>query len=330
MTRTAAAVALAACLAWPGALLAEPVLIDREAHLMGTRARLAVYAAQRASGLSILERALAALESTEAQLSTWRADSALSRVNQTPVGDPWHADGPLCRLFADLYEWHAATEGVFDPAIGALASAWGIHANGRIPTEEELRAARQRTGLEQLAFDPVRCTVTRRGDVMLDAGGFGKGEALDRAAAALGPAPWLIDLGGQVMAGGLRPDGRPWLVDVAHPLQRHTPYLRVALAQGSLSTSGSSERDQTVGASRVGHILDPRTGRPAPFAGSVTVWHERALAADILSTALYVMGPDIGLRWAEARGLSVCYLIPQHGGAVRVAMTEAFAPLLRR
>ena len=82
-----------------------------------------------------------------------------------------------------------------------------------------------------------------------------------------------------------------------------------------------------VSGTRVGHIFDPRTGRPATFAGSVTVWHERALAADILSTALYVMGPDIGLRWAEGQGLAACYLIPE-GASLRMAATAAFRNLL--
>ena len=74
-------------------------------------------------------------------------------------------------------------------------------------------------------------------------------------------------------------------------------------------------------------MLDPRTGRPATFDGSVTVWHERSIAADALSTALYVMGPEDGLRWAEARGVAACYLIPERG-ALRVEMTRAFRRLL--
>jgi len=73
----------------------------------------------------------------------------------------------------------------------------------------------------------------------------------------------------------------------------------------------------------IGHILDPRTGRPLKFDGSVSVWHESALVADILSTALYVMGPEEGFAWAQARGLSVCYLLESHG-KVKVKATRAF------
>ena len=308
---------------------AEPSsLVHRDAYLMGTRAYLEAYAADRAAGLAILETALGTLERTEQQLSTWRSDSAISRLNRAPVGQRWNAEDDLCSLFADLFAWQAATAGTFDPATGALAAAWNIHETGAVPTDAVLRHARQRSGLQLLDFDRQQCTVTRRGDVTIDVGAFGKGEALDRVRRVLPDSTWMIDLGGQVAVGGSRPDGKPWLVPVAHPAERETPFLTVQLASGSLSTSGGSERDLRVGDTRVGHILDPRTGNPAPFTGAVVAWHERALVADILSTALYVMGPEHGLSWAGARGIAAAYLIPSEG-AVRVAATPEFTARLR-
>jgi thiamine biosynthesis lipoprotein len=256
-------------------------------------------------------------------LSTWRADSAISLLNRTPVGQPWPADNVLCQLFDDLFEWQAATGGTFDPAVGALTSAWKIHENGTLPSDGELRDALERTGLRQLTFDRQPCLITRRADVTIDVGAFGKGEALDRARHVLAGSAWMIDLGGQVAVGGTPPDGKPWLVPIAHPAKRDQPIMRVQLTSGSLATSGGSERDLKIGDTRVGHILDPRNGRPAPFNGSVLVWHERALVADILSTALYVMGPEDGPAWAAARGFTAAYLIPE-SGSVRVAATPDF------
>jgi thiamine biosynthesis lipoprotein len=304
-------------------------LAEREAYLMGTRVRMAVYATRRNAGLATLESALSVLEQAERDLSTWRTDSAISALNRTPVGTPWRASGQLCRMFAPVYEWHAASGGTFDPAIGALTSAWKIHEGGRVPLETEIAEALLRSGLTRLDFNREDCTLTRRADVTLDVGAFGKGEALDRVAVELGPGPWMIDLGGQVAVGGPIPGGEAWSMDIAHPVERHQPYREVSFSTGSLSTSGASERDLFVNGRRVGHHLDPRTGTPAPFVGSVTVWHERALVADILSTALYVMGPEEGIRWAEARGLHACYLIPE-GDGVRMAATTAFRRLVSR
>ena len=122
------------------------------------------------------------------------------------------------------------------------------------------------------------------------------------------------------------PDGA-WRIAIAHPHDRTRAALEVRLTTGSLSTSGGSERDLVVGGARVAHHLDPRTGRPAAFDGSVTVWHERAIVADMLSTALYVMGPDDGLRWAEDRDLAACYLIEENG-RLRLLATNAFAALI--
>lgn len=324
MRRALAAILVIACSAFPAAR--DLQLFQRDVYLMGTRAALAVYAPDRPTGIAVLESALGVLERTEQELSTWRRDSALSRLNQTPLGEPWHAGGSLCRLVGDLLDWHAQTEGTFDPAIGALGAAWQIHAGGRVPDESQLADARGRSGLHLLEFDAARCTVARRADVSIDAGAFGKGEALDRVASVMAGQAWMIDLGGQVAVGGPRPGNQPWVIDVAHPLHRQRAVLQIALSSGSLATSGGSERDLQVNGVRIGHILDPRTGRAAAFTGSTVVWHERALVADILSTALHVMGPEEGLRWAESRGIAAAYLVADSGG-VRTVATAAFSRL---
>ena len=320
--KTIAALIVGACsvLTARGASM-EPVA--RDVYLMGTRATLATHAANRETGLATLESALAVLEQTERELSTWRASSEVSALNRQPIGVPWHANPRLCRMFADVWGWHDATAGAFDPGIGRLLTAWDIHGEGAIPAPEALVHARTASGLGLLAFDPARCTLTKRAEVAIDVGAFGKGEALDRVEDALGNEPWMVDLGGQVSVGGAVPPGG-WSVAIAHPRRRDQPYLQVRMVEGSLSTSAGSERDLVVNGVRVGHIFDPRTGHPASFTGSVTVWHRRGLAADALSTALYVMGPEDGMAWADARGIAAVYLIPD-GEHVRVAATRAFS-----
>jgi thiamine biosynthesis lipoprotein len=313
-----------------GAGLSGPrmsVLVSRDVYLMGTRAQLSVHAAPREDGLAKLEAALAALEDTEEELSTWRESSEISALNRQAIGRPWTATGRLCRMFADVRRWHRETGGAFDPAIGRLVGAWDVHGKGAIPSPAAHARALASSGMELLAFDETACTLTRRGDVAVDVGAFGKGEGLDRAAAALGGIPWMIDLGGQISVGGAAPPEGGWTIAIAHPRQRDRPVLHVRMTRGSLSTSAGSERDLLVNGRRVGHILDPRTGHPAAFDGSVAVWHESGLAADTLSTALYVMGPDAGLPWARERGLAACFLIPE-GATLRIEATAAFRQLI--
>jgi len=131
-----------------------------------------------------------------------------------------------------------------------------------------------------------------------------------------------------VTVNGVPPDTGAWPVALAHPRDRERPWLEVAIAEGSLATSGGSERDLSAAGTRIGHILDPRTGRPAAYTGSVTVWHRRGLIADILSTALYVMGPEQGLAFAERHGIAACFLAIGPQGAVDARTSTAFRPLL--
>ena len=115
---------------------ASSVLVSRDVYLMGTRAQLSIYAATRDGGLATLESALAVIEDAEEELSTWRPSSRISALNRHPVGEPWTATPRLCRMFRDVWEWHRATGGAFDPAIGQLLAAWDIHGEGAVPVPE--------------------------------------------------------------------------------------------------------------------------------------------------------------------------------------------------
>ncbi len=106
----------------------------------------------------------------------------------------------------------------------------------------------------------------------------------------------------------------PWSIAVAHPFDRTRPVARLRVQGVAVSTSGNSERWVERNGSRIGHILDPRTGRPTASWGSVTVVAEDPLAADVLSTALYVQGPDEGLRWMrDDPDVGVLFLIDRAG-----------------
>lgn len=304
-----------------------PVRVERAVFLMGTVASFVAEAADRETGLARLERMVRVIEETEAELSTWRNDSVLSAVNRQPVGEPLPSPSAVCGLLMRLADWRESTGGAFDPAVGSFIDAWGLRAEGRRPDRAALVAAMAVSGLGHLVVDPDRCAITRRAAVTLDAGGFGKGEALERVRDAERdrPGAWLIDFGGQVAVSGAGAGGA-WPVAVAHPTRRDTPVLDLLLASGSLATSGGSERDLILeDGGRIGHVIDPRTGRAVARAASVTVWHEDALAADVLSTALYVMGSEEGIAWAEAGGFAACFIVAAPGsGDVAFRATSAF------
>ena len=305
----------------------NPVRVERTVFLMGTVATFVAETADREAGLAKLERMVRVVERTEAELSTWRDDSLLSAVNRQPLGEALPLPAETCTLLAGVARWNAATDGAFDPAVGSLIDVWDLRGEGRRPRDGELRAALAAAGFERLSLDPEGCAVTRHAAVTLDAGGFGKGEALDRVREAerYRPGTWRIDFGGQMAVSGEASDGA-WTVGVAHPARRGLSVLELSLAAGSLATSAGSERDLVLeDGSRIGHIIDPRNGRPVNRSGSVTVWHESAFVADVLSTALYVMGPDEGIAWAATRGIAACFIVADpDSGDVAFRATHGF------
>jgi FAD:protein FMN transferase len=123
-------------------------------------------------------------------------------------------------------------------------------------------------------------------------------------------------------------------VAVAHPRDRTRAVAAIRLKNASASTSGNSERGLTVDGRRVGHILDPRTGEPAPDFGSVTVVAPDGLTADVLSTAFFVLGPEEGLAMSQrlrAEGVAheALFLIEgEKGLPLRVSMSPGMRRLV--
>lgn len=294
-------------------LLIGPAPVTREVYLMGTRSILTTYSTSEAAAHAELEKYIRILQETENELSVWRPDTILSRLNRNAVGHVFQADNHLFALLQEVQYWWKETNGAFDPAIGKLLDALGFYDRPANPSSEA------KTGMQHFIFDSETNRILRDADVWLDSGAFGKGEALDRVleeAKHDGAGPWIIDLGGQVAVFGVPPGKSSWSVDIAHPKHRDVRVMTLELTSGSLSISGNSEQP--------GHILDPRTGSPVHFGGSVVVWNERGLVADILSTALFVMGPVRGMEWAESWKIAACFLMPDNG-KLEMRSTSAFA-----
>jgi thiamine biosynthesis lipoprotein len=299
-----------------------PVRLERHLAAMGTSLTIQVEAPDRATAVAASEAALRAVQACEERLSTWRDDSELARLNAAAVGEVFALSGPLRRDLELAREVHVQTGGAFDPAVGGLVEVWGLRTGGRVPGETELLAAQVPGGFAALRLEDGGAVRTHPG-LRLEEGGFGKGVGLDEARAALvaaGASAATVDLGGQVLA-----FGSDFAWEVAHPCEREHAVLRVEVPAGSLASSGNSERGLLVDGVRIGHLLDPRSGRPAPDFGSVTVWAADAARADALATGLFVLGPEAALALAARDGLHVLVLEPCADGALRARATGHLA-----
>lgn len=297
---------------------------------MGTTLAISVSSPSREQGLHAIDSAFAAVQRVDDVLNDWRNDTGIARLNRARPGDLVPLDSALGAFLCEVMDWTRLTGEAFDPGIGSLVDAWDLRGAGRIPSDRSLRDSRAASGL--LLFAPAggsQCVPVMRRPAegsWIDAGGFGKGAALRAARGQLRRVPVqaaILNFGGQVAVQG----DTTLVVDVAHPRERSTSVARLQLYEASASTTSQSERFVEIDGHRLGHVLDPRTGKPVPAWGSVTVVHPDPMVADILSTALFVMGPAEGLRWAEGQGIAALFLVARDT-LVQARWSTVMQPLL--
>ncbi|NIN72298.1 MAG: hypothetical protein GTO46_10365 [Gemmatimonadetes bacterium] len=288
---------------------------------MGTWLRAQVVAANREAGAAAIEAAFAEVARLESLLSSWRGDSEVSRINRAVPGVPVQVERVVFELLSEVWEWGRGSDGAFDPALGALIEVWDLRGAGRHPSAVELEQARKLSGLDSFRFLPSAGSVVRsQPGSWMSSGGFGKGAALRaarRVLLAAGVRSALLDFGGQLLAVGSAPGRDGWRIAVAHPSRRFEAAAWLDVGNRSVATSSASERFMEIGGDRYGHILDPRSGRPTPAWGSVTVVADDPLLADLASTTLFVLGPEEGAAWAKQReDIGVLFLWEEEGRVV--------------
>jgi thiamine biosynthesis lipoprotein len=265
--------------------------------------------------------ALAIVHDLEAQLSVYRPESELSRINYTAGEAPQVVEANLFGLLQQCRELAATTGGAFDPVVQSLILLWRHCRNeGRVPDQREVDMALRSAGMAHVTFDETSRTVAfDRPGVGFDLGAIGKGYAVDRAVDQLD----AHGLPGFLLHGGLSSlfargehYGQPgWPVGIKNPLFTEERYATILLRDRGMSTSGSNIQYFRSQGRRYGHILDPRTGWPAEGLLSVTVIAPTAAEADALSTAFYVMGLENALAWCDNHPAIGAILIPHppHG-----------------
>ncbi len=302
-------------------------IVTRSRYLMGVPLQLTF---RDPADPSLFEAVFKEVARLETILSNWRTDSELSRLNRAAGGEAIACSVDLFEAIVRAVSWAEITGGTFDPTVEPVVRRLGLIGDPYDGRPAVAAPASDGPGGDwrNVVIDRTARTVRLRSAGMgLDMGGIGKGIALDAAARVIreaGRDSALLDFGGQVMAIG-RPAREPeWTVDVADPDDRDRIVGRVRVHDLSLSTSAPGGRRGPGGDP---HIVDPRTGRPAAYTGSVTVAATDATSADVLSTALCVMGADAGLAWARGRDVAALFVWRNAGGALEIRRTQAFKRL---
>ncbi len=246
-----------------------------------------------------MEAAFAEIGRLDRLLSTYKADSELSRVNRDGARGWVKVSAETRDLVARALEVARRSNGAFDPTVGPLVQLWGFkHLDYRVPEASAIAKARERVGYTRVRIDPERGIRFTTPGVELDLGAIAKGYAVDRALGILrahGMRSARVDAGGNQGVWGEPPGVEGWTFGIRHPRRDGDLIGATRLQAGSVSTSGDAERGFWKDGVRYGHVIDPRTGRPVAGIVSVTVRAPDAETADAWSTTLYVLGPEAGM-----------------------------------
>ncbi len=258
------------------------------------------------------------LETIERQMSTYRADSELSRFNRCEGSEWFPVSADTALVVTTALEVGQQTDGLFDVTVGPLVNLWGFGPPARrdtVPTVEQLAAARERVGQQYLQSRQTPPALRKlRPGVYVDLSAIAKGFAVDQVAQVCDRhhlADYLVEIGGEVRASGHRPDGSWWRIGIEQPLDGARAIGRVVeLDDRSLATSGDYRNFFAADGQRYSHEIDPRTGRPVTHSlASVSVLADHCMRADALATALMIMGPDEAYRFAEEHQLAVLLMV---------------------
>lgn len=308
-------------------------------NTMGTSWRMRAMLAPGAEA-AVAKQLSQALDEVVAQMSHWEPDSNLSRYNSAGAGS-WHRLPEAFSAVLGYALWAAnASGGAYDPCAGALVNLWGFGARTRYdqagfqaPSDGAVRDLLARRDRERVRFDPATRSLLQPGGAQLDLSSVAKGFAVDQLARRLedaGVRHYLVEVGGELRGAGVKHDGQPWWVALEDvPGEENGAQTVLALHGLAVATSGDYRRHYRHRDGRASHTLDPRTGYPIRNdVASVTVIHPECMAADALSTALSVLGPDEGLAFAESHRLAARFLV-RGPGALREVSSSAFRAMLQ-
>lgn len=297
---------------------------------MGTRWTAQFHAPLGQDIEAIVTRLDRAVTAVDAQMSNWRADSDLSRLNCAALGHWVPVSANLAAILRRALEIGAETDNAFNIGVGRIVGAWGFGPAGE---EGALRGAGPDPCPpldEVLDVDAENGRARRLAPVTLDLCGIAKGFGVDELAHVLerqGIDSWLVGIDGEMRAQGSKPDGDAWAIAIEAPQREHRAAMGVIeLADAAIATSGDYRHWRDLDIGRISHTMDPRTGAPLRNGvASVTVVAKDCTSADALATALMVLGAEAGPALAERRGLDALFVV-REGDALLTRGTGCFAP----
>ncbi len=275
----------------------ELIRLEQSAEAMGSAYSIAAYGYDRDKMETAVEAAFDEVRRLDSMLSNYKPDSEWSEVNREAASHPAHVSSELFQLLSACQRYSRESEGAFDISVGPLMKVWGFYkGTGHLPHRAEIMAAMTNVGYRHVHLDAANQTVSfDRQGVELDPGGIGKGYAVDRMVNVLkakGITIALVAASGSSIYGLGAPPSEPrgWRITIRNPKDEHQSVAEVFLKNESMSTSGSYEKFFVAEGHVYSHIMDPRTGYPAPGMLSVSIVTPRNLDSEAWGKPFFING----------------------------------------
>lgn len=278
--------------------LAHAEWFSDEQQKMGTRVEVQLWSDDPAAAARLIAQSMAELDRIELLMSTYIDSSEMSRINANAYAKPQQVSAELFGLLQIAMEISQATSGAFDISYDSVGQLYDFRA-GKHPDSTAIEAQLENVDYHHVVLDEATRTVAfKTAGVRINLGGIAKGYSVERVITILrdaGIEHALATAGGDTRILGDR-RGKPWIVGIRDPNRQEGLFTRLPLEDEAISTSGDYERFFIEDGKRYHHILRPADGRPVEGVRSVSVVGPDATITDGLSTGLFVMGPEDGLR----------------------------------
>ena len=283
--------------------LVSPLIVRAEwmgdaRPMMGTEVSVYLWSDDSEAGLVALESVFQEADRIDRLMSTYKYASEISKINREAAGLPVVANEELYRLISRSLEISSLTDGAFDITYESVGQHYDFRERQR-PDEATVKSELEKIDFRYLQLDDTTRTVRfDREGVRINLGGIAKGYVVERAISILrvkGIQNAIVTAGGDSRLLGDR-RGRPWMVGIRDPRKDGEVAISVPLQDEAISTSGDYERFFDEDGIRYHHIIHPGSGTPASGVHSATVFGPDAVTTDALSTSVFVMGVDKGLK----------------------------------
>lgn len=241
------------------------------------------------------------------------ADGQTTPYPVSGTADTWHISEDLASLLSQGLSITRESDGAFDIAIAPLTSLWDFTAEDpKVPDDAAIQKVLPLCSSDGVTIDGQDITLPSD-DIQFDVGAIAKGYIADRLKDFLvkkGVNSAIINLGGNVLCIGSKPNGTPFKIGIQKPFaDRNETEAVMDIAGKSVVSSGIYERCFKQGGKLYHHILNPQTGYPYDNGLiSVTIISDQSVDGDALSTTCFALGLEDGLKFAEKKGVQAVFI----------------------